>query len=337
MEPPSVQYLRTSDGYDIAYSIVGEGLPLVFLPIVFSHLQAQWNPHSPLFHWFERFAAQFRLIRYDARGQGLSTRGLPEQTSLFDLDRDLEELAEHLGLNRFVLMGQSVTAHLAVRYALQHPDRLSALVLLNSSVANNAWPSGQWQLLPSQNWDWFLLRASAPLGSSREEVQRMVELLKLTITQSDWVIRQRPLLLSNLTEALPQLRTPTLILHPRDFLGLAVEEAAKLASRIQASRLVLLDGDDYFGDPEQGVRAIESFLADLPAVPEASPVVPDRLSAREVEVLRLLAAGKSNPEIAKELFITRNTVQNHVSSILIKTNLANRAQAAVYARDHGIA
>jgi DNA-binding NarL/FixJ family response regulator len=63
---------------------------------------------------------------------------------------------------------------------------------------------------------------------------------------------------------------------------------------------------------------------------------PDQLSERELEVLRLVAAGKSNPEIAKELFITRNTVQNHVSSILIKTNLSNRAQAAVYAKEHGI-
>ena len=63
---------------------------------------------------------------------------------------------------------------------------------------------------------------------------------------------------------------------------------------------------------------------------------PDQLSERELEVLRLLGQGKSNPEIAKELFITRNTVQNHVSSILIKTNLSNRAQAAVYAKEHGI-
>jgi DNA-binding NarL/FixJ family response regulator len=60
------------------------------------------------------------------------------------------------------------------------------------------------------------------------------------------------------------------------------------------------------------------------------------LSERELEVLRLLAQGKSNPEIAKELFITRNTVQNHVSSILIKTNLGNRTEAALYAKEHGL-
>jgi DNA-binding NarL/FixJ family response regulator len=79
----------------------------------------------------------------------------------------------------------------------------------------------------------------------------------------------------------------------------------------------------------------------LPSTP-AQPAVsaaggsPDGLSSREVEVPRLLAQGKSNPEIAKELFITRNTVQNHVSNILIKTNLQNRAQAAVYATEHGL-
>lgn len=61
------------------------------------------------------------------------------------------------------------------------------------------------------------------------------------------------------------------------------------------------------------------------------------LSQREIEVIRLVAAGRSNPEIARELFLTRNTVQNHVSSILTKTNLTNRAQAAVYAQQHGLA
>jgi DNA-binding NarL/FixJ family response regulator len=62
----------------------------------------------------------------------------------------------------------------------------------------------------------------------------------------------------------------------------------------------------------------------------------DTLSQRELEVLRLLAQGKTNPQIAESLFITRNTVQNHVASILTKTNLQNRAQAAVYAKEHGL-
>jgi DNA-binding NarL/FixJ family response regulator len=55
-----------------------------------------------------------------------------------------------------------------------------------------------------------------------------------------------------------------------------------------------------------------------------------------VEVLRLIAAGRSNPQMADELVISLNTVQRHVSNILAKTGLSNRAEAASYATRHGL-
>jgi NarL family two-component system response regulator LiaR len=64
---------------------------------------------------------------------------------------------------------------------------------------------------------------------------------------------------------------------------------------------------------------------------------PDRLSVREVEVLRLLAAGKSNREIAAALVLSPNTVYRHVSSIFDKTGATNRTEAALYAHRHGLA
>ncbi len=60
----------------------------------------------------------------------------------------------------------------------------------------------------------------------------------------------------------------------------------------------------------------------------------DGLTDREVEVLRLLAAGMSNREIGERLYISSNTAANHVRSILLKTGAANRTQAAMYAADH---
>jgi len=68
--------------------------------------------------------------------------------------------------------------------------------------------------------------------------------------------------------------------------------------------------------------------------PDRVPDYPDGLSPREIEVLRLVAAGKSNREIAEELIITLRTVANHVANIMNKTNTANRTEAAAYASRH---
>jgi DNA-binding NarL/FixJ family response regulator len=64
---------------------------------------------------------------------------------------------------------------------------------------------------------------------------------------------------------------------------------------------------------------------------------PGGLSQRELEVLRLLAAGRSNPEIAAALVISRNTVYRHVNHIFTKLGVENRTEAAAYAHRHGLA
>ena len=69
----------------------------------------------------------------------------------------------------------------------------------------------------------------------------------------------------------------------------------------------------------------------------AGPGKPDGLTVRELEVLKLLAAGLSNREIGERLYISGNTAANHVRSILIKTGAANRTQAAMYAAAHELA
>ena len=72
-------------------------------------------------------------------------------------------------------------------------------------------------------------------------------------------------------------------------------------------------------------------------MPAKASAYPDGLSQREVEVLRLIAAGRTDREIADELVISSRTVNNHVRSILNKTAVANRTEAAAYATRHGLA
>src|SRR6185503_20232339 len=127
-------------------------------------------------------------------------------------------------------------------------------------------------------------------------------------------------------EVLAQLLTPTLVLHPRDNVSLAVEASMKVAQLSRGS-LVVIDGADSHGDATQGVRAIEAFVDSLPQVrPRQEPPV-ESLSSREREVLGLIAAGRSNQQIADELVISLNTVTHHVTNILGKTQSANRTEA----------
>lgn len=71
--------------------------------------------------------------------------------------------------------------------------------------------------------------------------------------------------------------------------------------------------------------------------PSKDPPTPDPLTQREVEVLKLVAKGMENPDIAKTLFISEATVRTHVSNIMGKLHLASRTQAALYALREGLA
>src|SRR5437763_1878261 len=88
MDAPPVRFVTTKDGYDIAYTICGEGQPFVFMPFPNNHLQLNWQSRRRR-DLMERLSAHFKLVLYDSRGQGMSTRGLPENHSLTDYVTDL--------------------------------------------------------------------------------------------------------------------------------------------------------------------------------------------------------------------------------------------------------
>jgi two-component system, NarL family, response regulator NreC len=106
--------------------------------------------------------------------------------------------------------------------------------------------------------------------------------------------------------------------------GYVLKESAK-AELIQAVRLAS-EGRTYL-NPELGAR-----LAAEVAGPDAGP--PDDLSARELEVLRLIALGHTNAEIAAQLFLSVRTVESHRAHIQQKTGRSSRAELVAYARDN---
>jgi NarL family two-component system response regulator LiaR len=92
----------------------------------------------------------------------------------------------------------------------------------------------------------------------------------------------------------------------------------------------------YRGQPSLEPSIALKVLQEL-SHPSQRPPTPEPLSERELEVLRLLAQGKSNREIADQLVIAELTVRTHVSNILGKLHLASRTQAALYALKEGLA
>jgi DNA-binding NarL/FixJ family response regulator len=82
--------------------------------------------------------------------------------------------------------------------------------------------------------------------------------------------------------------------------------------------------------------ATPSPISSPPASPFPPSPPPAGLTAREIDVLRLIAAGKSNPEIAKELFVSEATVKTHINHVFAKTGARDRAQAVRFAYQHGL-
>jgi pimeloyl-ACP methyl ester carboxylesterase/DNA-binding CsgD family transcriptional regulator len=335
METPAVRYLTASDGVKIAYVSVGDGEPFVFIPGPLT-LEISWGFPRPVRALLDGLVTRFRVIQYDHRGSGLSSRKLSNWTNA-DLVRDIETLAEGLSLRPFVLFAAVGFGHIALRYALAHPARLRALIIHASPVSGRTWNVAMHDQLPKEDWELFL-RNSMPSGLSQEETKRYFELLVRGLDRETAVKGQRAALESDLTDVLANVRVPTLVTHSRDFLQLRPEESMRLAAAIPNARMVLIDGTEMWGDHEQALKAIDDFIASLPVTPPTSvnQKAVGVLSDRELDVLRLIAAGKTNPKIAEALFISRNTVQNHVASILTKAGLANRAEAAAYAERHGL-
>lgn len=101
---------------------------------------------------------------------------------------------------------------------------------------------------------------------------------------------------------------------------------------IRAVRAVA--GGGSWLDPAVTGRVLATYRS-MPRAPSAE--VTDRLTERELEVLRAIAAGRTNGEIAEELVISEVTVKSHVGRIFAKLALRDRAAAIVYAYDHGLA
>jgi DNA-binding NarL/FixJ family response regulator len=113
------------------------------------------------------------------------------------------------------------------------------------------------------------------------------------------------------------------------------------AEEIEHAIRALVAGQTHL-DPQVQQRLVAAVVDHGPAAgaeqaPASESALPDELTPREAEVLKLIAAGLSNAEIAQTLFVSGATVKTHVNRIFYKTGARDRAQAVRYAYQHGLA
>jgi len=141
----------------------------------------------------------------------------------------------------------------------------------------------------------------------------------------------------NVTDLLPLVRTPTLVVHPRGDEVASIDEGQRLAEGIPGAEFLELDSRNHLlleHEPawDRFREAVLEFIGEAGAVRES---VFAALSVRERQVLALITEGLSNTEIAERLTISEKTVRNHTSNVFDKLGVWSRAQAIVFARDHG--
>jgi len=266
---PRIQYAQTEDGLSIAFYTLGDGMPLVYLPdIPLTCIQMEWQ--LPEFRrWNERLAEKRMLVRYDGRGWGLSQRDVTDY-SLDVLMLDLEGVVDRLSLERFALLGALQMGPVAIAYAARNPERVSHLILWCSwARASDFYSSPRLRALRElleKDWELYTeTMAHVLMGFSQgEPAHRAAELYRESVTRQALRATVAAFREFDVTDLLPRVRAPTLVLHPRQVRLFDVDVASHLASHIPQARLLLQQGDilsPWMGDME-AVAAIDEFLGE---------------------------------------------------------------------------
>jgi DNA-binding winged helix-turn-helix (wHTH) protein/pimeloyl-ACP methyl ester carboxylesterase len=252
-----IRFCTTADGVRIAYALAGSGRPVLKAGNWLNHLEYDWK--SPVWsHLLKWMAAKRQLIRYDARGNGLSDWSVSDIS--FDAYlRDLESVADASGVERFALFGISQGVAVCIAYAAKYPERVSHLVLYGGfargrrirgtlddieqaealiTLMRTGW--GQENPAFRQVFTSMFLPGGTP-----EQMQWFNELQKTTTSPNNAVRMRFVSDTLDVNDLLAKVKAPTLVLHCKDDAVQPFSEGMFIAGGIPGARFVALEGRNH--------------------------------------------------------------------------------------------
>jgi len=337
MAKRDIRYCTTSDGVRIAYCVEGQGPPLLFCTEFVESFALDYMMPQRL-EFVRALGAGRRLILYDARGVGLSQRDVYEM-SLDSMCLDIDAVTRAAGVRRFAIWGGAGAGPRVLYYAASRPENVARLVLYAAysepAAAFSPETLGSYAQLCRTNWE-VGAQLWGDLSHRRrypEEGSQLADIFRSSCS-GEWLAWLLEYAADNWKTAsvLPRISTPTLLLHRRNDDLMPFSVSQQLAANIPRARLLALEGEVHnfaLYDPDSVLDATNAFLDEDAETRRMEH--PDGLTHREVEVLRLVAAGRSNHEIAEDLVLSERTVARHITNIYGKTGANSRADATAYA------
>jgi pimeloyl-ACP methyl ester carboxylesterase/DNA-binding CsgD family transcriptional regulator len=342
-----IRFATSADGVRLAWARHGTGPPLLRVATWLTHIERDWE--SPLWHhWLDDLGERFSMVRYDERGCGMSDRE-PGSLTLDRWVEDLEAVVQAAGLDRFALLGMSQGGAIATAYAARHPEQVTQLILwgaygrgqlrrdsslqarenveLSQSVIRLGWgrPNPAFRRVFTAR---FLPEGSEEQMGWYDELERVSATpemaAKLLLARAD----------IDVTHLARQVQAPSLVMHADSDEVVSFTEGRLLASLIPDAQFVPLHGRNHIllsDEPawQTFLGALDSFTGASPSKgARKPPITISDLTAREIEVLQLVALGCSNEEIAASLFLSVRTVERHLGQIYSKLGVSGRSARA---------
>ncbi|HUF53216.1 MAG TPA: adenylate/guanylate cyclase domain-containing protein [Dehalococcoidia bacterium] len=271
-----IQYAKTSDGVNIAYSTVGEGRSLMVMqPPGFTHAELGWEMFEAI---WQPVLEKFRAVTYDSRGSGLSDRSAVD-FSMEAMIRDLEAVVERSGFESFVLQSWASAVPIAVTYAVAHPERVSHLILIDgfATFSDFAQSPVYKAGVPLLDADWVIFTetfAQVLWTWADPEVRRQyAEFMRACCEPEAMRAAWKSWESRDVTALLPSVAVPTLIVHNKNNRFFPVDAGQRLAAAVPNARLTLINDMTYASVP----NLIDAFVGEgqprEPALPSGTAVI----------------------------------------------------------------